>query len=95
MNKYDLVSIVRPTADDTVVETIHKSITDVISSGGGSVSEQGVWQKRKLAYEIDTFKEGIYTITTFESPSEVPAELDRVLKISDDVIRHKVLKMES
>jgi small subunit ribosomal protein S6 len=51
--------------------------------------------KRKLAYEIDTFKEGIYTITTFESPSEVPAELDRVLKISDDVIRHKVLKMES
>ncbi len=51
--------------------------------------------KKKLAYEIDTFKEGIYTITTFEGPSEVPAELDRVLKISDDVIRHKVLKMES
>ena len=95
MNKYDLVSIVRPTADDTVVESIHKSISEVISNGGGSVSEQGVWQKRKLAYEIDTFKEGIYTITTFESPSEVPAELDRVLKISDDVIRHKVLKMES
>ena len=72
MNKYNLVSIVRPTADDTVVESIHKSITDVISSGGGSVSEQGVWQKRKLAYEIDTFKEGIYTITTcllYTSPS--------------------------
>jgi small subunit ribosomal protein S6 len=95
MNKYDLVSIVRPTADDTVVNTIHKSITDVISNGGGNVIEQGVWQKRKLAYEIATFKEGIYSITTFESPSEVPSELDRVLKISDDVIRHKVLKMES
>jgi len=80
MNKYDLVSIVRPTADDTVVESVHKSIADVISSGGGSISEQGIWQKRKLAYE---------------SPSDVPAELDRVLKISDDVIRHKVLKMES
>ena len=36
MNKYDLVSIVRPTADDTVVESIHKSIADVVSSGGGS-----------------------------------------------------------
>ena len=95
MNKYDLVSIVRPTADDTAVESIHKSISEVISNGGGTVSEQGVWQKRKLAYEIDTFKDGIYTITTFEAPSEVPAELDRVLKISDDVIRHKVLKMES
>ena len=95
MNKYDLVSIVRPTADDTVVNTIHKSITDVISKGGGNVIEQDVWQKRKLAYEIATFKEGIYSITTFESPSAVPSELDRVLKISDDVIRHKVLKMES
>ncbi len=85
----------RPTADDTVVESIHKAITDVILSGSGNVIEQGVWKKRKLAYEIDAFKEGIYTITTFESSSEVPAELDRVLKISDDVIRHKVLKMES
>ena len=95
MNKYDLVSIVRPTADDTVVESIHNSINEVISSSGGSVSEQSVWQKRKLAYDIDTFKEGIYTITSFEGPSDVPTELDRVLKISDDVIRHKVLKMES
>ena len=95
MNKYDLVSIVRPTADDTVVESIHKSITDVISSAGGNVSEQAVWQKRKFAYEIDTFKEGIYKITSFDGPADVPAELDRVLKISDDVIRHKVLKMES
>ena len=95
MNKYDLVSIVRPTADESLVDSIHSSITDVITNGGGSVCEQGVWQRRKLAYEIDTFKEGIYTITSFESPSTVPAELDRVLKISDDVIRHKVLKMES
>ena len=69
MNKYDLVSIVRPTADDTVVESVHKSITDVISSGGGSISEQGVWQKRKLAYDIDTFKEGIYTCLLYTSPS--------------------------
>ena len=95
MSKYDLVSIVRPTAEDSVVEELHKTITDLITTNGGNVSDQGVWQKRKLAYQIDTFKEGIYTITTFESSSEVPAELDRVLKISDDVIRHKVLKMES
>ena len=44
MNKYDLVSIVRPTADESLVESIHSSITDVITNGGGSVSEQGVWQ---------------------------------------------------
>ena len=95
MKKYDLVSILRPTAEDSVVNGIHENITEVITSNGGNVQEQGVWQKRKLAYQIETFNEGIYTITSFEGPANLPNELDRVLKISDDVIRHKVLKMES
>ena len=95
MKKYDLVSILRPTTEDNTVEEIHKNITEIITSNGGKVEEQGVWKKRKLAYQIDTFDEGIYTITTFEGPANLPNELDRVLKISDDVIRHKVLKMES
>tara|TARA_B100000287_G_scaffold183690_1_gene173718 strand:+ start:2070 stop:2357 length:288 start_codon:yes stop_codon:yes gene_type:complete len=95
MKKYDLVSILRPTAEDSVVNEIHENITEVITSNGGNVQEQGVWQKRKLAYQIETFNEGIYTITSFEGPASLPNELDRVLKISDDVIRHKVLKMES
>ena len=85
----------RPTAEDSVVNEIHENITEVITSNGGNVQEQGVWQKRKLAYQIETFNEGIYTITSFEGPANLPNELDRVLKISDDVIRHKVLKMES
>tara|TARA_Y100001970_G_scaffold258886_1_gene339273 strand:+ start:129 stop:416 length:288 start_codon:yes stop_codon:yes gene_type:complete len=95
MKKYDLVSILRPTAEDSVVNEIHENITEIITSNGGNVQEQGVWQKRKLAYQIETFNEGIYTITSFEGPANLPNELDRVLKISDDVIRHKVLKMES
>jgi len=95
MKKYDLVSILRPTAEDSVVNEIHENITEVITSNGGNVQEQGVWEKRKLAYQIETFNEGIYTITSFEGPANLPNELDRVLKISDDVIRHKVLKMES
>ena len=66
MKKYDLVSILRPTTEDNSVEEIHKNITEIITSNGGKVEEQGVWKKRKLAYQIDTFDEGIYTITTFE-----------------------------
>jgi|TARA_B100001750_G_C15520524_1_gene611142 small subunit ribosomal protein S6 len=96
MNKrYDLVSIIRPALDEPSIDSIHKEISDIIETSGGEVLEQGVWQRKKLAYEIDGNKEGIYTITTFEGPSNVPSEVDRVLKISDDVIRHKVLKVES
>ena len=49
MKKYDLVSILRPTAEDSVVNEIHENITEVITSNGGNVQEQGVWEKRKLA----------------------------------------------
>ena len=69
MKKYDLVSILRPTTEDNRVEEIHKNITEIITSNEGKVEEQGVWKKRKLAYQIDTFDEGIYTITTFEGPA--------------------------
>ena len=50
MKKYDLVSILRPTTEDNTVEEIHKNITEIITSNGGKVEEQGVWKKRKLAY---------------------------------------------
>ena len=93
--KYDVVSIMRPTLDDQAIDSIHKSISEIIENNDGKVIEQGVWQKRKLAYQVEGHKEGIYTITTFEGSSERPNEVDRVLKISDDVIRHKVLKVES
>ena len=93
--KYDVVSIMRPTLDDQAIDSIHKSISEIIENNDGKVIEQGVRQKRKLAYQVEGYKEGIYTITTFEGSSELPNEVDRVLKISDDVIRHKVLKMES
>ena len=65
MKKYDLVSILRPTTEDNTVDEIHKNITEIITSNGGKVEEQGVWKKRKLAYQIDTFDEGIYFIKCF------------------------------
>ena len=93
--KYDVVSIMRPSLDESAIEAIHKEVSQIIESNDGKVLEQGVWQKRKFAYQIDGHNEGIYTITTLEGPPSIPNEIDRVLKISDDVIRHKVLKVES
>ena len=93
--KYDVVSILRPTLDDQAIDSVNKSVTEIIQNNDGKVIEQGIWQKRKLAYQIEGHKEGIYTITTFEGSQGLPNEVDRVLKISDDVIRHKVLKVES
>ena len=93
--KYDVVSIMRPSLDEPAIDSIHKEISQIVESNSGKVLEQGVWQKRKFAYQIEGFKDGIYTITTLEGPSNLPNEIDRVLKISDDVIRHKVLKVES
>ena len=52
MSKYDLVSIVRPTAEDSVVEELHKTITDLITTNGGNVSDQGVGKKENLLIKL-------------------------------------------
>ena len=93
--KYEVVLITRPSLDKQAIESIKKTVFEAIEVNEGRVLENDVWEKRKLAYQIDGHKEGIYTITSFEGSSKIPNEIDRVLKISDDVIRHKVLKMES
>ena len=52
------------------------------------------WDKRKLAYEINGFKEGNYILMNFDAPADLPSELNRLMRISDDVIRHRIYLRE-
>ena len=83
MNKrYDLVSIIRPALDEPSIDSIHKEISDIIETSGGEVLEQGVWQRKKLAYEIDGNKEGIYTISL--TPDSIVNTIYAIHKIEQE-----------
>lgn len=92
--KYESMYIVKPDLSDADVAKIAERFKTVVTDKGGEVTQAGKWDKRKLAYEIDDHKEGNYILMLFQAPGDVPAELSRLMRISDDVIRHRIYKLE-
>jgi len=92
--KYEAFYIVKPELTDSDVQKIADRFKGVVEQQGGTVESAGKWDKRKLAYEIEGFKEGTYILMFFEAPAHAPAELKRLLGISEDVIRNRIYLRE-
>jgi small subunit ribosomal protein S6 len=92
--KYEAFYIVKPELTDAEVQKIADRFKGVVEQNGGSVESAGKWDKRKLAYELNGFKEGTYILMHFEAPAAAPAELKRLLGISEDVIRDRIYLRE-
>lgn len=91
---YEAFYIVRPDLTDSEVQKIADKFKVIVTDNGGTVASAGKWDKRKLAYEIAGLKEGNYILMNFTAAPTVPAELNRLMRISDDVIRHMILADE-
>lgn len=88
MIDYEILLLLDPElTEEKQAETVARA-RDVIEKGGGSVDRHDVWGRRKLAYEIDHKTDGSYHLLLFTADAETLAELSRVLKIDDTVIRH-------
>jgi small subunit ribosomal protein S6 len=92
--KYEAFYIVKPDFNDGEIQKIADHFKGVVESHGGSVEKASKWDKRKLAYEINGFKEGNYILMNFDAPADLPAELGRLMRINDDIIRHRIYKLE-
>ena len=90
MKNYELVYVVRPNAEDEVKEAVLNKIQEVISANG-EVEKVDTWGNKKLAYPIAKFNEGHYVLVNFKAAVDVPKELDRNLKINENVIRHMIV----
>lgn len=89
MRKYELMYILRPELDQEALQAVVEKFQGVISNGG-EITKHEVMGKRRLAYEIQKLREGIYVLVNFTAEPAVVTELDRQLKIADEVIRHLV-----
>lgn len=90
MRKYELMYIVRPDLEETTVTASVEKFQGIINNGG-EITKHNVMGKRRLAYEINKFREGIYVLVNFNATPETVAELDRVMKISDEIIRFLIV----
>ncbi len=92
--KYELVYIVAPTATDADVEALQTQVAELATEIGGTVENTDVWGRRKLAYEIGHFTEGIYVVQLLDGPGEMISELDRRLRVWDQVLRHLIVRVD-
>ena len=94
MKAYELLFFVAPSIDEDSRAAVMKRIETTIADGKGTVDNVDEWGKRKLAYEIDKLTEGDYTLINFHADPASIAELDRVLRITDAVIRHMIVRRD-
>ena len=95
MNKYELLFILKTDAQEERRAQILERLTGIIEGDGGQVENVDEWGNRKLAYEINKTAEGYYTLVNFDTPVDTPKELSRVLRITDDVMRHMIVRLEA
>ncbi|MFZ5597854.1 MAG: 30S ribosomal protein S6 [Bacillota bacterium] len=94
MRKYETVFIIRPDLDEEKTNEAIERFKGLVENNGGEVASIDKWGKRRLAYEIKDAREGFYVLAKFNGSPETASELDRVFKISDEVLRHIIVREE-
>jgi small subunit ribosomal protein S6 len=92
--QYELVYIVTPEASDQEVADLHSQIEQIVQRFNGTFDKTENWGRRKLAYEIGHHREGIYVVETISGSGELMKEIDRRLRVIDQVIRHLVVRVD-
>jgi small subunit ribosomal protein S6 len=94
MRRYELMLILRPDVADDKAQAVIDRTTRQVSAGGGQIVKVAPWGRRRLAYQIDRYREGSYHIVLFEAPADALAEMERGLQITEEVLRHLVTRVE-
>ena len=94
MRKYELMYIIRPNIEDEAKKALVERFNSILTDNGAELLDSKEWGKRRLAYEINDFRDGFYQIMHVNAEAVAINEFDRLAKISEDIIRHIVIKDE-
>jgi len=94
LSAYELMYIVKPELDDQAVQQEIEKVGQLIQTNGGQVKKVTPWGKRRLAYTVKDQREGHYVVEEFDLDQEKVQEVERVLKISDTVFRHLLVRQD-
>ncbi|HEY7445976.1 MAG TPA: 30S ribosomal protein S6 [Vicinamibacterales bacterium] len=95
MNRqYELVYIVSPDATDEQIQGLHGQVEEIVGRMGGTLDKTDNWGRRKLAYEIGPHKEGTYVLEVISGAGDLMKEIDRRLRVSDQIIRHLIVRVD-
>ncbi len=92
--KYELVYLFKPETPEQTMTDMHTQVETIVGRMGGTIEKTENWGKRKLAYEIGHHKEGVYVLEVIFGGGELMKEIDRRLKVSDDLMRHLIVRVD-
>lgn len=92
--EYELIYIVPPDKDQAAVEGLNQETADLIKQHGGTVDNTRTSEVRRLAYEIRGYTEGIYVVVNYRAETQATAELDRVLTLNQQILRHMIIRVD-
>ncbi len=93
MRAYELMVIVDSDVDDAGVAAVLDRVTEQVEAAGGRVATRDLWGKRRYAYPINKKLEGIYAVLEIATPASNLDDTDRFLRLADDVVRHKIIRL--
>lgn len=93
MRDYEVMTIHRPDLAEDDVEARVTALSELLSNSGANVTKRDLWGKRRFAYEIDHLSEGYYSVLSIQTDAGTVGEVDRMLTLADDVLRHKIVKI--
>ncbi|HEM3213277.1 30S ribosomal protein S6 [Streptococcus suis] len=96
MAKYEILYIIRPNIEEEAKNALVARFDSILTDNGATIVESKAWEKRRLAYEIKDFREGLYHIVNVKANNdEALKEFDRLSKINGDILRHMIVKLDA
>jgi small subunit ribosomal protein S6 len=86
--------VLDPNLDDAAIEALNTRIQSMVTQRGGTIESVDSWGRRRLAYPIGRYRDGVYIVTRFTMPPNAAAEVERALKLTESVIRHLLVRAE-
>ena len=94
MRPYELMYLIQPTADEERLGAVSERLQQAISSLGGKVDKVNPAVRRRLAYEVAHHRDGQYAVIEFSLPPEQAREFERTIKLTEDILRHLVIRRD-
>ena len=94
VRQYELIYIVAPDTTEEALAELHNQVAAVAERFGATIEKTENWGRRRLAYEINRQREGVYVLEVINGPAAMVAELDRRLRVIDTVLRHLVIRVD-
>ena len=94
MRKYETMYIIRPDVEEEAKTNLVERFTKILTDNGAEIAKVDEKGKKRLAYEINDFRDGYYVLVNYTGEEAATKEFDRLAKFSDDIIRHMAIRLE-